>query len=375
MLRKLTMTRLTTHLTTLCVALLIACSVSADTIKIKDLPKIDGVIVIGVKDGKLEYRTNAGNSTTPLEDVESLSIEAVPAFGTGLTALNEGQLRAAQRSFTEVWGNARDAWVRQYAGFYLAQVYDQRKEPVEAARIYVKLVSDKADPFFISKPPLASLAEADEDEKGRIKEQIMAVIAGTQGKYRESLQTYLGQVTGEAAPVIPDDPKANKNPSAKLIAGSKVLIPKEVWKIIDRADGKHEKWDGLRLLIAGENKKAVESIKPWLNNAGDLPEKLFILGRAQLALAEETKDRDGYLDAGLTLMRIVVHFSRDGQSHPLVAPARLEVAYIQKMIEREDIYKRMLFEENLNLIIDDAEKYPHYRKRYYEIIGEEVPSE
>ncbi|MEM9864479.1 MAG: protein kinase, partial [Myxococcota bacterium] len=87
---------------------------------------------------------------------------------------------------------------------------------------------------------------------------------------------------------------------------------------------------------APTSKATLEAIKPWLSNPGDLPEKLFIKAVAELMLAEESKEKDAYLDAGLTFMRIVIHFERAGQSHPLVAPARLEVGYIHKQIGRED---------------------------------------
>ncbi|MEM9111864.1 MAG: hypothetical protein AAGC72_17835, partial [Planctomycetota bacterium] len=92
-----------------------------------------------------------------------------------------------------------------------------------------------------------------------------------------------------------------------------------------------------------------------------------------------SENKDMYRDAGLTFMRIVIHFDRAGQTHPLVTPARLEVAYVHKQIEREDIYNRILFGGDegggVHLVIDDAQVYPEYRKRYYQIIGEELPQD
>jgi hypothetical protein len=133
------------------------------------------------------------------------------------------------------------------------------------------------------------------------------------------------------------------------------------------------------LLTKGEYQAAIDTNKKWLAAPGDLPEKLFITGRAQLALADATNDADLYRDAGLTFMRIVVHFSGQGRSHALVAPAELEVAYIHKQIGREDIYNRLLFGGDdgggVNLMIDDKEAYPQYRLRYYQIIGETPPAD
>ena len=47
-----------------------------------------------------------------------------------------------QRSFESIWRDNRVDWIRHYAGFYLAQVYDQRNEPVSAGQVYAKLASD-----------------------------------------------------------------------------------------------------------------------------------------------------------------------------------------------------------------------------------------
>lgn len=338
----------------------------------------DNVTLIGVEDGKLKYRTAGGEREVPLGEVSALVIESVPAFETGLKAFKAEEMRSAQRAFEGIWQDSRVQWIRDYAGFYLAQVYDARNEPVSAGQVYAKLASNAADPFFLSKPPVKSLADADEDEKTRIIEEIKAVAARTEGKRRDLLEDYLKAVAGDRDVALDVKPDADDE-AATQRADSAVLIPEAVWKVLDRRNEAKDKWAALQLLTKGEYQAAIDTNKKWLAAPGDLPEKLFITGRAQLALADATNDADLYRDAGLTFMRIVVHFSGQGRSHALVAPAELEVAYIHKQIGREDIYNRLLFGGDdgggVNLMIDDKEAYPQYRLRYYQIIGETPPAD
>ena len=375
MLKRLTTTHPLAGLFAFCVALVLGLPVQGDSLQREGLPLIDGVTLIGVADGKLKYRAAAGDREVELKDVVSLSIESVPEFKAGLDALQAGELRQAQRSLENVWSGARADWVRHFAGFYLVQVLDQRGEAVDAAGIFAKLAAQGADPYFLSKAPVASLEEADENQKKRIGEQIMAVVRDSEGEQRRLLRAYHRLVVGEDAPLPEIDDAAGQKEAANkgLRAQSKTILPDSVWNMLERRGEPKGKWDAIGLLAKGDAKAALESIKPWLSNPGDLPEKLFIRGVAQLMLADKEEDQDMYRDAGLTFMRIVVHFDRAGSTHPLVAPARLEVAYIHKKIGREDIYNRLL--ENVFLVIDDAQVYPEYRKRYYQIIGQEVPKE
>lgn len=370
--------RMTTHtlagFLACCVALMTSLSTHADSLQREGTPVIDGVTLIGVADGKLKYRAAAGDREVELNSVISLSIDSVPEFKVGLDAFKAGELRKAQRSLENVWSNARADWVRHFAGFYLLQVLDQRGEAVDAASIYAKLAADTADPYFLSKAPVASLEEADENQKKRIGDQIMAVVRESKGEQRKLLRAYHRQVVGDDAP-LPDIDDAAGHQEAQnkgLRAESKVLLPEAVWKMLEKNERFEGEWAAIELLAKGDAAEAIKSIEPSLNAPGDLPEKLFLKGVAQLMLADAKEDQDLYRDAGLTFMRIVVHFDRNG-THPLVAPARLEVAYIHQKIGREDIYNRLL--ENVFLVIDDEKVYPEYRKRYYQIIGQDVPDE
>ncbi|MFN3166068.1 MAG: hypothetical protein ACE37H_03280 [Phycisphaeraceae bacterium] len=349
----------------------------ADSIQRGELT-FDNITLIGVEDGKLKYRTAGGEREVPLEEVNALVIASVPAFETGLKAFKAQEMRTAQRSFEGIWQDSRVEWIRDYAGYYLAQVYDARNEPVSAGQVYAKLASNNADPFFLSKPPVKSLAEADDDEKNRIIEEIKAVVARSEGKQRDLLQDYLKVVAGDKTVDLDLEPDQDDKAAIKR-ADSAVFIPEAVWKVLDRRGENKEKWQALDLLAKGEYQAAIDANTKWLSVPGDLPEKLFITARAQLALADAKQDKDLYRDAGLTFMRIVVHFSQQGRTHALVPVAELEVAYIHKQIGREDIYNRLLFggEDGggVNLVINDREDYPQYRLRYYQIIGETPPAD
>lgn len=369
----------------LCAAVALTLAASADSIKRADLPAIENITLIGVEDGKLKYRTAAGDRTAPLNEIESITIDSVPEFAAGREAFEEGQMRTAQRSFEAVWTGTRVDWIRHYAGYYLAQAFDKRGEPVDAATVYATLASENADLFFLSRPPLESLAEADENQKERIREQVLAVAETARGETRRRLQAYLGAVTGDDEVDLPtnDPDEKARDANEDLRKNAKVLLPESLWKLLDRQGGK-EKWVAIAHLSKGDDQAARDAIKPMLDAQGDIAPKLFIYGKALLGLADQAK-ADGqteeanklYRDAGLAFMRVVVHFNRPGQEHPLVYPAQVEVAYLHKQIGREDIFNRILFGSGgsggVNLVIDDPEAYPYYRKRYYNIIGEEPP--
>ncbi|MGB0767205.1 MAG: hypothetical protein ACPGYV_05805 [Phycisphaeraceae bacterium] len=361
-------------LSAFCFAVLAIMPASADSLQREGFPTIDNVTLIGVEDGKLKFRTAAGDREAALEELVSISITSVPEFNAGLAAFKDDKLRAAQRSFEDVYAGTRIDWIKHFAGYYLTQVYDKRNQAVDAAQIYSQLAASKADLYFLSKPPIASLAEADENQKQRIGEQIMAVIRDATGEHRTLLRAYHRRVVGDDADLPPIDEVApSKDPTDQIKAKSKLFLPEPVWKMLSRRGEPEGKWQAITLLSQGDAKASLEAIKPWLSNPGDLPEKLFTRGKAQLLLAEAENDPDLYRDAALSFMRIVIHFNRAGQAHSLVVPAKLEVAYIHQKIGRDDIYQRLL--EEVFLVIDDAEAYPQYRKRYYEIIGEEVPED
>lgn len=369
------------------VLLLAGLPVQADSLKRQGLPEVSGVTLIGVENGVLKYRTAAGDREVELASIEAIGIEAVPELAAGQKSLAAGQLRAAQRSLEAVWSNNRVDWIKHFAGFYLLQVYDQRGQPVNAATVFAQLASENAEVFFLSKPPLKSLEEANGNQKERITQQILAVAESSRGERRRLVQDYLRRVAGEDGPSLEQIAGDNDDAQGKAAARgkAKVLLPKGLWAVADRAGEAEGKWDAVELLSKGEHQAALDAIKPRLNAPGDVAPKLFIYGKALLGLAdaasEGSEEQDKlYRDAGLAFMRIVTHFSRPGQVHALVVPARLEVAYIHQKIGRDDIAQRLLFggagASGLNLLLEDkSDDYPFYRARYYQVIGEDIPAE
>lgn len=358
---------------------LLSAGAAADAIERNGL-KIQNITIIGVEEGKLKYRTAAGDIEAPLKEIESIEVDSAPGLAAGQKAMAENQMRAAQRSLETVWSENRVPWIRHFAGYYLVQVYDNRGEPIEAATVYATLASEGADVHFLSKPPTASLAEADANQKQRITDQIMAVARDARGQRRVILQNFLTRVTGEGGPTLPVGPGDNQaQENAGLQAQSKVILPQAIWALLERRGEPKEKWKAIEQLSQGDAQAALDTVTKQMDVPGDLAPKLYLYARAKLELADATNDKNLYRDAGLAFMRIVVHFSRPGQVHPLVVPARLEVAYLHKKIGREDIYNTILFGGEggggLRLIVDDAEAYPSYRNRYYQIIGEQPPKD
>ena len=331
------------------------------------------VTIVGVDDGELVYRPAAGGERRiPLDEVGPLKLDADEKFFGAYELFVAEDYRGAARAFAEVVDEASAPWIRHYAQFYLSQSLDQRGEPTDAAEAYLAIVRDGGDPYFLSKPPVASLADANDAQRGRIRTEIMAVIEDAEGPTRTALQGYLRVVVGDGQmPDIepgPGDPVEGDGPDR---SASAVILPDEIWDLLDEDDAE-ERWAAVNLLIAGDPAGAIEALTPWLSNPRAMPQKLFILGRAQLAIAEETGDHDDYLDAGLTFMRLVVHYKPGTTT--LIVPARLEVSLVHRAIGREDLYEKLLFDDGLSLsFADDPETYPQYYKRYYQIIDEPLP--
>ena len=84
------------------------------------------------------------------------------------------------------------------------------------------------------------------------------------------------------------------------------------------------------LLKQGEHQRVVSALEPILKrlNSAELPSAMFLLGSAQLALAEAEKDSKVagalLLEAGLNLMRGVVFFPEAGEAaHSLFLAGRV----------------------------------------------------
>ena len=331
--------------------------------------------ILRIEDGELIYRAAAGGERSiPLGEIESLKLDDEEAYFEALEAFEAENYRKAQRMFGEIVEQTRLQWIRHFAQYYLVQSMDHRGDAIAAAQVYVELARDGADPFFLTAPPVLSLEEATDNQRTRIREEVLSVLDDTEGATREQLSAYLLAVVGEAA--MPDIAPVRPGTAAASDvdrSGSAVFLPSAIWELLEAEDFDAEKWACLTLLREGKYAESIEAIQPWLSNPSDMPEKLFILGRAQLALADASGDRDDYLDAGLSFMRIVVHYEKL-PSCTLIAPARLEVAYLHRMIDRSDLYEKLLFDSSLSLsFADDPETFPQYYQRYYEIIGEPLP--
>lgn len=339
---------------------------------------IRNVTVRGIEDGELIYRAGAGDNSVALEEIVVLNLENEPRLAEAMAAFNENRMRSAEGGLESVYNESQVSWVKQFTGFYLARAYDARNKPVQAAQVYVYLASSGADPYLLSQPPLASLAEANDAQKTRVRDEITAIINDTEGPAREQLTRYLRVVVGDEQ--MPQIEPGQGDIQAAARAESKVILPDAIWELVEAPPARNaanaDKWDAVKLLSEGKYQEAVDAITPWLGGNIDVPEMLYVLGRAQLGLADEGNDEDLYKDAGLTFMRLVVHYGpANGLSNALVVPGRLEVAYIHQKIGREDLFEELMHGDNgVYIMVDDPKTYPEYRKRYYQIMGQEPPA-
>jgi tetratricopeptide (TPR) repeat protein len=120
------------------------------------------------------------------------------------------------------------------------------------------------------------------------------------------------------------------------------------------------------LLQSGDYSGAIEKANQKLSERqGDIARLLYLRGKAELAQAEQSGERSGYLDAGLSFMMVVAYFSQDPGL--FVGPSLVEAGYVHQQIGRSD---------KANELYDEAAQYltqqstPVYFKRLEALRGQ-----
>ena len=110
-------------------------------------------------------------------------------------------------------------------------------------------------------------------------------------------------------------------------------------------------------LSNGDFEKAIQQTGKAINAGPEqLPMKLYLMGMAQLALAEQSGDPEDYKVAAISFIRVPIHYSR----HSFRLPCLVEAAYCHIKFDRPALASKLL---------DDAEKeleegeYPEYTER------------
>ncbi|MEM7577396.1 MAG: hypothetical protein AAF328_07950 [Planctomycetota bacterium] len=332
---------------------------TADQISLNGIA-VPGIEIIGVNEGQLIYLVAGGERSAPLESVSNIRIDAHPTYTQAVNFLEAGQARDAAGMLRNVLRNAnqREGWLKQFASWRLVQALDQQGAGEETAAAFAALVGITPDPFFLADPPTQSLAGLEGDARQRAQARLERAQRGASEEARASITTMLAVLSGEAAELSETDAAAKEAAgvvNADRVTDSAVALPATLANSDDAA---------VDLLRDGRFADALIMVDSQLrNDPGRLQQRTFVKALAMLKLAEETNDRDAYLDAGLAFMRVVV-MSRETSAY--LGPALLEAAVVHRAVGADELADA-LFEEAL-LLIDEQDE-PDYYRRYTELTG------
>jgi hypothetical protein len=357
-----------------CVAalLLSAAAALADSVKIKGF-WIPDVTVLNVTEGQMIYSTAAGDEVTKnLSEIEALKLTAYPDLATAEDAFEAGKHADAATAYQKVHGLARQPWLKHYVQSRRVVSLDKLNRPVDATEAYLSLVREKADAHYLGRPPIASLAGASAEQKQDLLKRIAAASSGAPEAAAESLKKMTDAigVTAAALPApAPGAPAAAPGatpatpapaPATPVVAeasDSLIVLPKVL------ADN-----DKITLLLRkGQFEEALATANEILakpNN--EMSKRLYQRGLAQLGIAEQLGKEEAYLDAGLSFMRVIVHFPG-----VYTGPSLVEVGYIHRKINREDVAAKMWDQAKEKV---DEEEDPELRARLEQLMaGDAAP--
>lgn len=350
---------------TLALMLWPAWSLAQDAVKIGGF-WINDVAVQGFTEGQIVYFAPGGGEVNqPLDKLEGIKLGKYPAMGAASEAIEAGNDAEALKQLTALRGNAKEPWLQRYVNKLLMETADRAGRADVAADAFIALVATPSlDPYYIANPPTASVGAADAKTRDAIRQRLDAVAARVpkQGEAQQAFAAMQALVaaapapaaTGDAAepdrpPAAPGTPGTAAAPPAGA-ATSAVVLPSFI-----------EDNDITKLLRAGQFAEADAAVTAALQSAGDMSLKLYQHGMAKLGLADAAADDEAgqklYKDAGLSFMRVLVHFP----SSRYKGPAMVEAGYVHHKIGRDDQARKLYQGADLSLG-DETEESAYFTR-------------
>jgi len=318
-------------------------SVSAqDAVKLSGL-WVRGVNVHSIQKGQVRYQTPSGAELQrSVQHLEGLKLGRYPALAQAQDAADRGDDTAAAALFRQVGETANEPWVRGYARMRLVQALARLDDADAAADVYIDLVVSGAELYFVARPPTDVVAQADTAVRVRVLELAKAAL-GAVGPQRAALLQQLIDAAGHpSADLLAPEPAGGSGSTDSAIgpALSASVPPGSIVNLYRR----------------GSYDRALRAANEALTQPGKTASRLYLKGMAQLALAEQSGDADGYMSAGLSFMRVLVYFPRSA----VAGPAMLEAGYVHQRIGRLDIAQRLY--ARARPLIDEQEDPVTYRR-------------
>ena len=368
------------HLPLCVVATLLAPPTSADQVRVNGIwqPQVE---IVSVGDGRIQYVTSTGTDIElPLNQVEGLRLDKYPDYAEAVDLLNDGKAAEAVPLLTSVRRAARgsDAWVANDAGMKLAAAQDAAGNAAAAVEAYVELVNAKAPPAYLAAPPVTSVAALAPADRARLEPVVARALREVDRDSRPQVQVLMDTVregaaaaaelpaAGTPTPGTPTTPGLGgaSGGSSGVTSGGAAGIGATAGPYPDNPDnpipervGRSELAD---LVAAGKYREAVTMAEGLMKS---LPraETIFLKAKAELALAEQSRDDKLYKDAALDFMRVVIYFPE-----PYGGPSLVEVAYIHEKLGLTEKAAELYEAAGRAL---DTEAEPRYAQRYQRLTG------
>jgi len=317
--------RLTVAVLSLCAA---APMLRADEIQFEGQPAFPSVQVVDVRGGDVVFTVRGRELAKPIARLAMLKMDEVPQLERAEAAFAKQQYRQAATLFEQARRRSNKTWVKTLVDRRLLSTYDRAGRFDEAVEAYVGLLDslgadaadlapanlpDKGSQFYpkaLRTIDAAIRKSADDDAAVKALKTLKLRILEKQEDPRAA--ELARELAGGAA-------QANGGPPA--VAAELVLI-RGLLK-----DGKFAE------VVA----KADELIPDA--DAKLLPALLLAKGRAQAAMAGGEDQTEALLAAGLTLMRVAIHFPRTPEAPEALAAAAEVHERLQRPAQARRLYE------------------------------------
>lgn len=347
----------------------------ADAVKLSGF-WIENVQVHKIEDGKVIYLGPAGSDIeADLANLQGLRLDAYPALSEGLDAAEAGEIGKGIEALRKVYRDAKEPWLKRFLEWKLSDLYNKQNDGPNALRFYLALVKANAHASYLDRPPINAAAATPPAQGAKLLEELKTAAESVNDELtRQHLATLVELIPtpAEAQPTPPSNgepatPTRNDNGTAPVPAQATTVAAGGIVLPTNPPDS-----PTVALLKQGQLSKALESAQRDVQVVGGLSEKIFYKGLIQRAIADAAKADDPrreqlYKDAGLSFMRVVIHFPKSRYA-PL---ALLEVGYVHEQIGEADQAAR-LYEEVANAITPEDD--PNYHARMLALTGSESPT-
>ena len=307
---------------------------------------IEPVTVDSIQNGQVHYQNEYGTPITrPVHVLEGLRLGRYPAMGEAQDAIDRGDDRSAEVWLKQVGEQAHEPWLLAYTGAQRVQALARLDEPEQAVGVYVDMVVSGTDMTFLVEPPVDVLAGADAAVRLRVAkllETAKVAVDADRGALLQELIDATGKPSPELIGAVATTPAVGAGSGPRLTSS---VPPGSI----------------VNLYRKGRYPQALLAADEALTQPGRTASELYLKGMAQLALAEQGSDPDGYKSAGLSFMRVVTYYPRSA----VAGPAWLEAGYVHQKIERTDLAAK-LYRRAQPLIHEDED--PAYFMRMNELM-------